>query len=350
MKDLTVHPGITIRQAMKTLIKTAEKCLLVVDSKQQLLGTLTDGDLRRSILVGTDVNSSIEGSYCKEPHYLTRGHFTPDEAGEIMTSNKIELLPIVDNQKVVVNFTTWEKIFGKIDNKEKQVLDVPVVIMAGGKGTRLEPFTKVLPKPLVPINDKPVIEHIIEQFTVLGCKDFYLTVNFKSRIMKAYFEELQPEYRVDYIKEEIPQGTAGSLHYLVNKFKKPFFVTNCDIIIKAEYDDLYDFHIEGGYDITLVASMKAYTIPYGTCVLNDDGHLKKIHEKPQYDLMINTGLYVVNPSVLQLIPADKMYHITDLIEDIKRRNGGKVGVYPIDDENWIDIGQWSEYKKTVAGF
>ena len=141
-------------------------------------------------------------------------------------------------------------------------------------------------------------------------------------------------------------GTAGSLQYLKGKFDKPFFVTNCDIIIKADYASLYEFHKKNNYDITLVASTKEYIIPYGTCELNGDGHLSHINEKPKFDFLINTGLYVLNPDILQLIPKNKFYHITHLIEDAKNQ-GKKVGVFPVDDDVWIDIGQWAEYKKAM---
>ena len=141
-------------------------------------------------------------------------------------------------------------------------------------------------------------------------------------------------------------GTAGSLRFLENRFNSPFMVTNCDVIIKADYLELYEFHQKNSYDITLVASTKNYTIPYGTCELNCEGHLKKIHEKPEYEFLVNTGLYVLNPIVLQMIPYGKHYHITHLIADAKS-NGKRVGVYPIDDEAWIDVGQWADYQKAV---
>jgi NDP-sugar pyrophosphorylase family protein len=252
----------------------------------------------------------------------------------------------VDDKGKLSDILLWETVFKNDKNRQNEKLDVPVVIMAGGKGTRLEPFTKVLPKPLVPIHDKPVIEHIIERFVKVGVNEFILTINHKARILKAFIEELRPDYSIDFVEEKDPLGTAGSLKFLEGRFNKPFMVTNCDIIIKADYLDLYAFHQKNSYDITLVASMKNYIIPYGTCELNGEGHLKQINEKPEFDFLANTGLYVLNPDVLHLIPADKLYHITHLIEDAKK-SGKRVGVYPIDDDAWIDIGQWAEYKKAV---
>ena len=262
-----------------------------------------------------------------------------------MSYYKANLLPIVNKDNIVAGYLSWEDVFGS-KKKNKNLQNIPIVIMAGGKGDRLAPFTKILPKPLIPINDKPIIEHIIDRFLNIGCDSFHLTVNYKSKILKAYFEELQPNYHVNFVEEKEPSGTAGSLSHLDGQFKKPFFVTNCDIIIKADYNSLYEFHQKNNYDITLVASAKEYIIPYGTCELNGDGHLSHINEKPKYDFLINTGLYILNPDVLNLIPKDKFYHITHLIEDAKNQ-GKKIGVFPVDDDAWIDIGQWAEYRQVV---
>ena len=345
MKDITVKLDITIRQAMKVLDKTAEKCLLVVDEDGKLLGALTDGDLRRGILSGINFSENISECYNKDATTFTQDNYIQEDATRVLRDKKLDLIPIIDRDDKVVDYLTWSNISEGKQNKN--VLDdVSVVIMAGGKGTRMEPFTNVLPKPLIPIHEKPIIEHIIERFTDMGCSDFHLTVNHKGKILKAYFEELKHDYSVSFVDENEPLGTAGSLQYLKGKFDKPFFVTNCDIIIKADYVNLYEFHQKGGYDITLVASAKEYIIPYGTCELNVEGELSHINEKPKYDFLINTGLYILSPDVLKLIPENKFYHITHLIEDTKNI-GKKVGVFPIDDDAWIDVGEWAEYKKVM---
>ena len=345
MKDITVKLDITIRQAMKVLEKTAEKCLLVVDENNKLLGTLTDGGLRRSILDRVKFSEQISASYNSEPTVLIKEKYTTKEVKQFLRDLKLDLIPVVDENHLVVEYVTWLDLGGEIQ-PEIKLGNVPVVIMAGGKGTRMEPFTKILPKPLVPIQEKPIIEHIIESFLDIGCSDFHLTVNYKGKILKAYFEEVQPGYQVHFVDEHEPLGTAGSLRFLDDKFNQPFFVTNCDIIIKTDYSDLYEFHQKGDYDITFVASEKEYIIPYGTCQLNKDGHLDHINEKPTYDFLINVGLYILNPDVLKLIPENKFYHITHLIEDAKNQ-GKKVGIFPIDDDAWVDVGEWTEYQKAV---
>ena len=233
-----------------------------------------------------------------------------------------------------------------MSEKPLRTIDLPVVIMAGGKGTRLDPFTKILPKPLMPIGDKTVVEMIIESFVEYGIKLFYLSVNYKSKIIKSYFEELNPPYRVEYIYEDKPLGTAGSLKTLYGKLNGSLLVTNCDIIVKTDYADLVDFHFENKNDITLVASLKNYNIPYGVCEIENGGLLTRIMEKPEFNFLVNTGMYVLQAETLELIPDNELFHITHLIETVKEK-GGRIGVFPISENAWIDTGQWAEYKKAL---
>jgi dTDP-glucose pyrophosphorylase/CBS domain-containing protein len=347
MKNITVESIITIIQAMEQLDKSAQKCLLITDKENHLLGTLTDGDIRRAILRGASFSSDISKIYNKNPITLKSKTITNDELKKVFLNNYIDLVPVVNKENILTGIKTWAGVFGIENERKLKSINVPVVIMAGGKGSRLEPFTKILPKPLIPVNEKPIIEHIIQRFTDIGCDDFYLTVNYKARILKAYFEELSPNYTVSFIDEPEPLGTAGSLKFLKGKISKPFFVTNCDIIIKSDYKELYDYHVTNNYDLTLVAATKEYTIPYGTCVLNDNGTLSHVNEKPKYDFLINTGLYILNPDILGLIPKNNFFHITHLIDKLKNMEK-KVGIFPINDERWIDVGQWHELNKAES--
>jgi len=347
MKNLIVEPDISIRQALKRLSEGGEKSLIIADNNNILLGTLSDGDLRKAILKGAVINDAISGIYQENPTVLIEGNYNNDHAKKIFIKYKFDLIPIVNKKRVIINVLTLDMVFKNGEKLNRERLDVPVVIMAGGKGIRMEPFTKVLPKPLVPVHEKPIIEHIIERFTNIGCSQLYMTVNYKGRILKAYFEEFQPDYKIHFVEEKEPLGTAGSLRFLDGKFDQPFFVTNCDIIIKADYVNLYKFHQRENCDVTLVASAKEYIIPYGTCELDGNGFLSHIKEKPKYDFLINTGLYILSPDILKLIPKNKFYHITHLIEEAKNQ-GKKVGVFPIDDDAWIDVGQWAEYRKMVS--
>ena len=346
MKNLIVDKNISIIKAMKKLNESGQKGLIIVEDENLLMGTLTDGDIRKAILNGANISNSIDLIYNRKPTFLVEGAFSLEDVKKIFLERKFDLIPVVDKKGKHVDTLFWEKIFKKNRNKSKEKINVSVVIMAGGKGSRLAPFTNILPKPLVPVHNKPIIEHIIDRFYEFGCNNFYMTVNYKARILKAYFDELQPDYNMSFVDESEPLGTAGCLRLLNGKFDEPFFVSNCDIIVKTNYQKIYDFHQKGGFDVTLVASTKEYIIPYGTCELNSNGHLSHINEKPQYNFLINTGLYILNPDILPFIPKNKFYHITHLIEEVKNR-GKKVGVYPVDDEAWIDVGEWAEFKKAT---
>jgi dTDP-glucose pyrophosphorylase len=344
MKNINIYPSATIKEAMEALDETAEKVLLVVDDKQTLIGTLTDGDIRRQILKGRNISGTIRDAFHPNPIFILQENVDPDKIKALFLENKIHLIPILDKDRKVLDFITWAKAFGNKRRTEDQKLDVPVVIMAGGKGTRLEPFTRVLPKPLIPVGEKPVIDHIIDRFRAYGANEFYLTIHHMSKIIRAYFEEKAPDYSICFAEETEPRGTAGSLTLLKDKLNKPFFVSNCDIIIKADYSDIFRFHTKNSYDITLVASAKQFNIPYGICELNGDGSLERIQEKPEYSFLVNTGLYVINPDVIDLIPDDKLFHITHLM-DKAMENEHTIGVYPISEKSWIDVGEWSKFKE-----
>jgi dTDP-glucose pyrophosphorylase len=345
MKNVIVQQKITILNAMKLLDKTAEKCLIVVDENEKLLGTLTDGDIRRSILKGFSFSNDIKNSFNKDPKKSNEKDLRKEEVTELLLKYNISLLPIVDKEGKVKDYYSLAKL-GKKKAGKSDLEKVPVVIMAGGMGTRLKPFTDVLPKPLIPIDGKPIIEHIIERFTKVGCKNFFITVNHKRKILKAYFEELNPNYNINFIEEKKPLGTGGSLRYMIDLIDTPFFVSNCDILINSDFVEIYNFHKKNHFKFSLVASTKEYSVPYGTCELDKNGNLSRIKEKPKYDLLINTGFYVLNPEILKTIPKNEFYHITQLIQKTNT-NGNKVGVFPINDEAWIDVGQWNGYKKAI---
>ena len=346
MKNLKVAPWISVKDAMERLDSTAEKVLLVVDEKERLLGSLTDGDIRRHILKNKSITESIEDVFNTQPFFVYERDYNKAELKQLFATYKLNLIPILDKESVVKNYVTWGEMFGNNIAKKRKCVDAPVVIMAGGKGTRLEPFTKVLPKPLIPVGDKTIVDHIIERFCEYGINKFYFTINYMAKIIRAYFEEKVHDYSVGFAQEEEFRGTAGSLKLLRDQLTTPFFVSNCDILIEADYSDIYEFHLQNNYDITLVAAAKQFHIPYGICELNGNGSLKKIKEKPQYNFLVNTGLYVLKPESLSLIPDQGIFHITHLMEKIQSK-GGHVGVYPVSDNSWIDVGQWTEYKKAL---
>lgn len=345
--EILLKKNASIKEAMKLLDKTAEKILFIIDDDNKLIGSLSDGDIRRWILKDGSLSESV-GEVCFKGTYFLRDGYNIEEVRREMLNRRIIFVPIVDEAHKITLILSWDTIFeGKVQRKLIQPLNLPVVIMAGGKGTRLDPFTKVLPKPLIPIGDKTILEIIIDKFVEYGVKEFTLSLNYKAKIIKSYFEEISPEYNLDYLLENEPLGTAGAIKlYDPTKYEN-FIVTNCDIIIEADYSDLLDYHLSGGYDITVVASMKHIKIPYGVCKLTVDGSLDVIEEKPEFDYLVSTGMYILKSDIIQEIPDNKTFHMTDLIEKIRQENR-RVGIYPISENAWIDTGEWVEYKKAVG--
>ena len=222
--------------------------------------------------------------------------------------------------------------------------------MAGGRGKRLNFFSELLPKPLIPVNGKPVIDHIIEKFLNLGIKKIYITVNYKKNIIKSYLKDQYKNANLIYIDEKKPLGTAGSLNKIKIKKPKNLFVINCDTILNLNFDKFLDYHIEEKNDFTIVAAFKKIVIPYGVCeVKNKTRKLKEIKEKPTLNNFVNVGAYCFKGHLSNLIPKNKIIDMNDFIKKLILKKY-KVGIYPISEIDWQDVGEWSEYFKTVSNF
>ena len=343
MKNIFISKSTKIIEAMKLLTETRLHCLIVTNKKRYFFGTLNDGDIRRGILKGMSYQETIKSLYQRKPTVIYEKEFSINLAKNLMRKKILPILPVLNNKNVVINFLSWEKVFGEKKNNE-YLKKINFVIMAGGKGSRLAPYTKVLPKPLLPIKDKPVIEHIINKFRNYGGYNFNISINYKSLLLKSYFKELKPKYRIKFLDENKPLGTVGGLHLHKKKFmKNDIILCNCDVIFNIDFSEMYNFHKERENDLTIIVSAKNYEIPYGICHINKRGKLKKIVEKPKSEFFVNTGLYVFKPKILNLIPKNEFFHMTQLIERVKMKKY-TVGVYPIRDTDWIDIGQITNYK------
>ena len=342
LRTLLISSATTLKESMQKLNDTAEQILFVTDEDNKLLGTVTDGDIRRGLINGFKFSDKVEkvmsiqftSFFCDEAD-------KKEEAERIMLRDKIEQIPILDNKKSVVDVILWTDIFGEEkDLENKQFFTNPVVIMAGGKGTRLDPFTKILPKPLIPIGDKPIIEIIMEKFFRQGFQNFIFTLNYKREYIKMFLKETSFPYNIDWVEEDDFMGTAGSLSLLKDKINEPFIVLNCDMILNADYADIIKWHKENNNIVTLIGCHKEVKVPYGILEL-DDGILKSFVEKPNYDVIINTGVYILEPEIIDMIPYNESIDMNTLIDEVSKK--GKVSVYPVH-EGWIDIGQWEEYK------
>lgn len=338
----------SIKEAMKKIDKGAKRIVFVVDNEGHLLGSLSDGDIRRYILKTGSIEGKLESVYNSRPFSVPQT-YNLTELRATVIKNDYRAVPVVDANNKVVEILFWEDILeGKAIQKRKR-LDLPVVIMAGGAGTRLDPFTRILPKPLIPIGDRAMIEVIMDEFARYGIDLFYISINHKGKMIKAFFEENTKYGSIQFVEEAKPLGTVGSLYYLKDKLHKTFFITNCDILIDDDYAKIYEFHKKGNYDLTIIAAMKNFTIPYGICELEKEGLLKQISEKPEFNFLVNTGMYLLEPKLLSLIPKEKYYDITDLIRYMKEQ-GYRIGVFPVSDHSWVDVGQWEEYKKAIKKF
>jgi len=343
IKLYVVPKNFSLGQALKKMNKNGRKCCVIVDKNYRLVGTLSDGDIRKVISKTSNLKINAVKFCNKKPKYVTEGEFNDAQIKNLFLKGKYDLIPVLDKNKVVKNILLWHVFFDS-KKKEEKKLNAKVIIMAGGKGSRLDPLTRILPKPLVPINNQAIIEHIISRFLKYGMKDFFFTIRYKMKIIKAYFSDTKINYKIRYLEEKKPLGTAGGLQKLVGKIKSSFFVTNCDVLINVDLSRFFDFHKNKKLDISLITSSQKYTVPYGVCELNKNGKLKKITEKPKLNYFVNAGMYLIEPKVLKLIPKNKYFDMNNLIQKaIKKKYN--VGVYPIGEKDWVDIGQLDEYKK-----
>lgn len=346
LAKVLVTPDLTVRQAIKAMDDSGERVLFVVEDGV-LLGMVTDGDVRRWVLANRSLAERIDAAMNRHPRSLPPDH-TVDQSREMMLALKTECIPIVDETGRITSAVWWMDLF-EAEAPEPVTIGVPVVIMAGGEGTRLSPYTKVLPKPLMPIGETPIIELIIERFARYGCDTFHLSLNYKADLIKAYLADVDRSCTVDYVQEDEPLGTAGSLRLLRDRLDGPFFVSNCDVLVEADYSDIWEFHTSNANDLTLVVSMKHYVVPYGVCELGKNGTLHCIQEKPEYNFLVSTGIGVLERAVLDVIPEGRVYHMTDLVNDCAAE-GMRVGVFPVSEKCWLDIGQWEELQETLKRF
>lgn len=342
-----IRPDCDIKTGLKQMDDIGEKNLFVVSQESTLIGSVTDGDIRRFILKNGDLCEPIEKVMNKMPVTMKEGYST-EEARNIMLSELIEYIPVINEDGEISDVIKWSEVFSQ-SVKKHQLISLPVVIMAGGRGSRLSPFTKILPKSLIPLGEKPIIEHIIDRFVDFGCNDFYITINYKGSMIKSYFNDFKQTYSLSFIEEQGYLGTAGSLYMMKDQIHSTFFLSNCDILIDADYGDILEFHRLNGNKITIIASLKHYKIPYGICKITQGGKLVSLTEKPEYEFLVNTGLYVMEPSALSYIPENSEYNMNDLVE-MCVNNNERIGTYPISEKSLIDTGQMEELDEALKRF
>lgn len=333
--DYCIDISLTVRAAMKTIDMTEPKIVFITEGSK-LVASLTDGDVRRYLLMG----GALSDLAIKAGNKDTLCASNEIEASNLYHQKNYIAIPIINAERKILDIYIGEKSRTiRLKN-----INIPIVINAGGKGTRLEPYTKILPKPLIPIGEMPIIEHIMQRFIEYGCNQFSLIVNYKKELMKAYFTDCEQKYNISWYNEERPLGTGGGLCYLKGKIKTTFFFTNCDNLLLSNYESMLRFHRENHNVITMICAYKNFTIPYGVIEMGLNGSIESMKEKPELSFLVNTGIYIVEPEVLEDIEDDISIGFPDIIEN-ERVRGRKVAIYPVSENDWLDMGQLSELEK-----
>ena len=337
VEELFLAPDATVLEALRKLDETGQRILFIAP-EGRLQAALTDGDIRKFFLRGGTPDQTVDRA--ANYHPLSLPIAERGRAREVLQAHRIDALPILDKRGVITDIVFAYKL--DVDNRKR--VDIPVVMMAGGLGTRLYPYTKILPKPLIPVGEQPIAELIIDRFRDFGCHDFTMIVNYKRGMIKSYFTDLEKDYTVHFADEDVFMGTGGGLCLLKGKIQSPFFFTNCDTLLDVDFGDIYEYHKKHGNLVTMICAFKHYTVPYGVVELGQDGGIAAMREKPELDFLTNTGVYVVEPRVVEEMCDGEVIGFPDVIERY-RAAGEKVGVYPIGENSWMDMGQLEELEK-----
>lgn len=319
--------------------------MLFVFNKEHFVSILTIGDIQRAIVNNIALETPVSQIVRLNKKFAHFGE-SMDEIRRKMLELRAECMPVLDDHGKLVDVIIWRDLFEKEETDLRPRINLPVVIMAGGKGTRLKPITNVIPKPLVPVGDKTILEVIMDQFESIGCHKFYMSVNYKADMMKYYLGQLDHKYDIEFFMEDKPLGTIGSVSLLKGKITTPFFVSNCDSINEQDYRDVWDYHVNNHNDMTIVTMVKSFKIPYGVIETGADGLMTALKEKPEQTYQVNTGVYILNPELIDEIPEGEFFHITHLMEKVQAR-GGRVGCFPVSEHSWKDMGEWPEYLKMI---
>jgi dTDP-glucose pyrophosphorylase len=342
MKNYFIDHKSKTRNAILKINKVGGRSIIVVKNNKILKGILSGYDLRKAIINKTILNRNINNIYNKKPKFIYEDELKKKNLDIYFNKKKFTAIPVVKKKTLeIVDILTAKK--AKIINFKKfQKINCSVVIMAGGKGTRMKPYTEILPKPLLPIGNKSAIRHIIENFHLYKPKNFYISVNYKSGILKTYLNEIRKKFKINLINEKKPLGTAGSLFFLKNKIKGDFFLTNCDTIISSNLSTIFKYHKKNNNDITLITTKKSFSVPYGVCKFKK----KKFNfeEKPTFNFNINTGLYLINPNILNLLKKPQHLDFNHLLS-LAEKNNKKINFYQIKGKEWSDVGQIEKLKK-----
>ena len=335
IKKFEITKKTTIHQALKVISNGGAQIALVVDKKRRLLGTLTDGDIRSALLRGQSLHSSVKSVFSKKP-IVAKKNYTKKQLFQLAVANKIHQIPVIDENRIVIDMHVVDEfIKPKVKNNK-------VIIMAGGRGMRLRPLTKNIPKPMLKVGKKPILQILVEKFKESGFEDFIICVNYKSKIITNYFGNGKKfGVNIQYIREKKRMGTAGALSLFIKKPIEPFFVVNGDLLTNLDFDKMLDFHTQYNSKATMGITECNISSPYGELKLNNE-NIKSIEEKPIRKVFVNAGVYILDPRCINLIPK-KFYDMTTLFKKIIFKKFKTIS-FPLG-EYWLDIGRVTDFKK-----
>lgn len=345
INKLLSKDNISLKNAIIKINKNAKKCLIIVDKNKKLLGVLTDGDIRHALKNKINLSRSISNIYNKKPIVIKNKKIDNSKIKNLFLKNKIFMIPFINNNKEVTDVIFLDD-FLKQSSKINKKIKCDVFIMAGGLGKRLLPITEILPKPLFPIDGIPIIQKIIQDFDQYKISKFFISLNYKSSILKAFLNELKNSNKFIYVNEKKPLGTAGSLKKITKKISNNFFLINADIYADIDIKSIYQYHIDNECDLTVTFLKKNIKIPYGNCKFDQNDNLLEIEEKPEINVNINSGIYVCNRKILSLIPNNQFHNMDDLIKKCIEKKYN-VKAYDLKNTNWTDIGQWKNYNSLI---
>lgn len=336
-----ISADLTVKQTIEKMESNMIKAVIIVDNDKRVQGIFSNGDMRSFFLKGGSLSDAISVAMNKNPHLYRNENEVEKERKEIVRV----IYPIVDEENRIINIIDDNQSI-KTGIVNDSLRDIPLVIMAGGKGTRLYPYTKVLPKPLIPIGDYTITERIIQKFRKYGCRNVYMVLNYKANMIRAYINDLEKDYSIHYVEEAEFLGTAGGLKLLKEFMKNTFFVSNCDVLVDTDFECIYKTHKKNKNKITFVCSMKDIVIPYGVIETDNNGMITSMKEKPGFSFLVNTGLYMIEPEVLDDIKDNEFIHLPDLAQRYLDK-GENVGVFPVSEKSWMDMGQFAEMENMM---
>lgn len=326
----------TMQQAIGSLNESALQIVLVVAPDGTLLGTITDGDIRRGLLRGLDLDSAIDAIMQRKP-FVVPPQMGRDTVLQLMHANKIQQLPVIDDDRHVVGLHVWDELM--VPGKRPNLM----VIMAGGLGTRLRPYTEDCPKPMLPVGGRPTLEHIIERARAEGFQRFVLAVHYLRHMIEDYFGDgSRWQVRIDYVREETALGTAGAIGLLKPRPEAPFLISNGDVLTDIRYGELLDFHCHHGAAATMAVRLHEWQHPFGV-VRTRGVDITAFEEKPIARSHINAGIYVLEPAALDALSVGECCDMPTLFSRLQKRNGRTI-VYPMH-EPWLDVGREDDLKK-----